>query len=333
MATSTVRAALEAATLDIENPGRDRNTGQGLLLAGEALAAVGAQAQAYPQVEEPLVTQSSDGDLFLEPGETGTVDVPITNNGDGKALLVTADLSSGAAGVVISPSNNYYGNIPVGETATRSFSVTVPVTTQPGSAVTLTTTVSFAGGYSPLTTDSRLVVGEPSTESVEARYTGAPVAIPDNNPTGVSVPLTFSGVGPVSGGVTFSIDGTECNATANSTTVGISHTYIRDLIGTLTAPDGTAVRLFERTGGSGNNLCQVRLLDSATKPIQGAIANDNPYTGDWLPAQPLNALRGTQADGTWQFTVADLALADTGAIRSVSMTVRGYVANAPVAAG
>jgi len=333
MATSTMRAALDAAALDIENTGPDRNTGNGLLMAGEALTAVGAQAQAYPQAAEPRITQSNDGDLFLEPGETGTLDVPITNNGDGKALLVTAELGSGTSGVTISPSNNYYGNIAVGETATRSFSITVPETMQPGTAVTLTTFIRFAGGYSPLTTDSRLLVGQPSSESVQARYTGSPVPIPDNDPAGVSVPLTFSGVGPVSGGVTFSVDGTECNATANSTTVGVSHTYVRDLIGTLTAPDGTAVRLFERTGGSGNNLCQLRLLDSATKPIQGATATDSPYTGDWLPAEPLNSLQGTQADGTWLFTVADVAAADIGTIRSVSMTVQGFAANQPQSAG
>jgi subtilisin-like proprotein convertase family protein len=169
------------------------------------------------------------------------------------------------------------------------------------------------------------VIGQPSTEPVQAFYTGPPVVIPDNDPAGVSVPLTLNGVGAVSGGVTFSIDGTACTATADSTTVGVNHTFVGDLTGTLTAPDGTSVRLFERTGGSGNNLCQALFVDTATRSIQTAASTDNPYTGQWRPAQPLTGFQGTQADGTWMFTVADLAAIDTGSIRSVSMTVQGYL--------
>ena len=101
------------------------------------------------------------------------------------------------------------------------------------------------------------------------------------------------------------------------------------LIGTLTAPDGTAVRLFEKTGGSGNNLCQVRLVDTANRSIQTASQAENPYTGDWRPAQPLTAFQGTVADGTWVFAVSDVAASDTGSIRSVSMTVQGYLPGPP----
>jgi subtilisin-like proprotein convertase family protein len=324
MSMSTVGAALRVAALDIEAPGGDSDTGRGVLLAGAALQAVGAAAQAYPLASDPIVVQSTDGDTFLEPGETATVDVPVTNEGDATALLVDVLLRSSTPGVAIVPAVQEYGNIEVGATAVQSFAVTVPAAAPPGSAVALTADVRFAGGYSPLTTQGRVVIGQPATESVQAFYTGPPVAIPDNNPTGVAVPLTFSGVGPVSGGVTFSIDGTDCSSVAGSTTVGLDHTFVRDLIGTLTAPDGTSARLFERTGGSGNNLCQVRLVDTATRSIQTAIQAENPYTGEWRPAQPLAGFQGTDADGTWLFSVSDVTAVDTGSIRSVSMTLQGY---------
>ena len=149
MSTSTVQAALRRASLDIEAPGPDPDTGSGVLLAGAALEAVGAQAQAYPQASDPMLVDTTDGDTFLEPGETGTVDVPVTNDGDATALLVNVQLRSSTPGVTIQPAIHDYGDIDVGATAVRSFSVTAPAAARPGSVVALTSTVTFAGGYSP----------------------------------------------------------------------------------------------------------------------------------------------------------------------------------------
>jgi subtilisin-like proprotein convertase family protein len=158
---------------------------------------------------------------------------------------------------------------------------------------------------------------------VDVAYAGPPVPIPDADSAGASVPLAVSGVGRISG-ITFSIDGTECSTAEGSTTVGLDHTFVADLAGTLTAPDGTRVTLFSRVGGGGNNFCQTVFDDSAERSITSATSAEAPFTGRWRPTEPLSVLKGRPADGTWTFTVQDTAAVDTGSIRAVSLHVAGY---------
>ena len=163
---------------------------------------------------------------------------------------------------------------------------------------------------------------------VDFAYTGPAVPVPDANTTGVSIPLEVSGVGPISG-VTFSVDGSTCSTDIGSTTVGIDHTYTGDLVGTLTAPDGTEVLLFDGIDSSGNNVCQAVFDDGAPRSITQAVSTDAPYTGSWRPEGSLASLVSRSADGTWTFFVADLALADIGSVRAFSLHVAGFVGATP----
>jgi subtilisin-like proprotein convertase family protein len=133
-----------------------------------------------------------------------------------------------------------------------------------------------------------------------------------------------SGVGRVSR-ITFSIDGTECTTAEGAATVGLDHTFVGDLVGTLKAPDGTEVALFSREGGGGNNFCRTVFDDSAERSIASATSGEAPFTGTWRPTDPLSTLQGRPGDGTWTFTAQDFAPADTGSIRAVSLHVAGYV--------
>jgi hypothetical protein len=84
------------------------------------------------------------------------------------------------------------------------------------------------------------------------------------------VPVTVSGVGTIAG-LTLSLDGTTCNTTIGSTTVGVDHTWVGDLVFNLTSPGGTTVTLMSRPGGTGNsanNFCQTVLTDAAASPIR-----------------------------------------------------------------
>ena len=126
--------------------------------------------------------------------------------------------------------------------------------------------------------------------------------------------------------VTFSIDGTTCSADDVSTTVGLQHTFVGDLVGTLQGPDGTTVTLFNRTGGNGNNFCQTVFADSAERQMENVSSRTAPFTGSWRPVEPLAAFHGRQGDGTWRFTVADRQLSDTGVVRAASVHVSGFVA-------
>ena len=127
--------------------------------------------------------------------------------------------------------------------------------------------------------------------------------------------------------MTFSIDGTACSTTAGSETVGLDHTFVSDLTGTLTGPGGATATLFARADGGSNNLCQVVFDDSAAAPFASVLSTQAPFTGTWRPAQPLDALLSQSVDGDWTFKVVDAARLDTGSIRSVSLHITGFVAD------
>jgi subtilisin-like proprotein convertase family protein len=108
--------------------------------------------------------------------------------------------------------------------------------------------------------------------------------------------------------------------------VGIDHTFVGDLVGTLTSPSGKSVTLFSRSGSTGNNICQAVFDDTATKSFSTVLSGDAPFTGKWLPATgTLSSLLADPADGTWTFKVADVVGSDKGSIRAVTLHVAGWV--------
>jgi subtilisin-like proprotein convertase family protein len=91
--------------------------------------------------------------------------------------------------------------------------------------------------------------------------------------------------------------------------VNIQHTYDGDLRLTLIAPDGTRVLLSEFNGGSGDNYTNTTFDDQAVTPIKSASA---PFSGSYVPEQPLSAVYGMNAQGTWTLEVQDAASGDVG---------------------
>ena len=334
MPAAQVRAALTSTALDIGAPGWARDSGAGIVMAERALWSTGATPQPFVIAGEPEVVASTDGDHYLEPGESATVRVPVTNIGDGDAQAVSVRLVSETPGVTVTPSIRWYGRIAVGSGATGggTFTVRAPATVRLGNAVRFAVRVSFVGSHSPRVGIRRIIVGQPSREVRTVAYHGPPVAVPDANLAGASVRLRVTGVGPISR-ATFSIDGTHCTTAIHATTVGIDHTFDADLIGTLIAPGGTSVRLFTTVGGSGDNICQAVFDDRATRSIQTATTEDAPLTGTWRPAAPLSALTGLDGDGTWTFHLVDASPEDLGSIRAVSIHLSGYVTPPRRAAG
>ncbi len=321
-----VRTALTGTAIDIEAQGYDRDTGYGIVMANRVLQATGATPQPLAVAGQPQVTPvTGDGDAYLEPGESGDVVIPVTDRGDATVTGVSVHVSTSSPGVTITPASRDYGSIAVGQTKLgEPFRLTLPSNWEPGVAVVLDVQVSFAGVLSPTSAALSVPTGQPSTTVVDTAYTGPAVAIPDDEPDGVSIPLTVSGVGRVSH-ATFSVDGSKCTTDEGATTVGIDHTFTGDLVGRLTAPDGTSVELFDGIDSGGNNVCQAVFTDSATRSIDDATDDDAPYTGQWQPTEPLSALVSHQGNGTWHFTVADLASFDTGKVRAFSLHLSGYV--------
>lgn len=319
-----VRDALISTAIDIGAPGVDPVTGHGVILADRVLGYTGASPQPLAVTETPKIAADDGGD-YLDPGDTATVSLPVTNIGDGTAVSTSVVLTTSTPGVTVTPRAQSYGTIPKGETVIKEYKITVPAGHEVGVPVQFATRVTFAGVFSPRTSTFTAEVGRPSPDSVAFSYAGAPVAIPDNSTVGATVSIPVAGIGRASK-LTFSIDGTECNRTPSSTTVGLNHSYVGDLVGQLTAPSGATATVFSRNGGTGENMCQVVFDDAAETPFSSVTDANAPFTGTWAPTSPVTPLRGAPADGTWTFKVTDTAGADTGSIRSVSLHLNGYVA-------
>jgi len=93
--------------------------------------------------------------------------------------------------------------------------------------------------------------------------------------------------------------------------VNISHTYIQDLVITLTSPAGTEVTVFNRNCGGQDDL-NVTFADGEP-PI---ACNDLNSGGTYQPVNPLSAFIGENVNGTWTLNVSDHYSQDTGTLNS-----------------
>jgi subtilisin-like proprotein convertase family protein len=324
MTNAEIRSALTGTALDLAPTGYDNRTGSGVVRADLLLRNTGATPQPLVKAGTPTVTPTTgDGDAYLEPGEKATVAIPEINIGDGTATGVSVVVDSDDARATVTPHAASYGNIAAGASKSKNFTLKLAAGYPLGRPVRLAVKTTFAGFLSPTTSSVVVPTGQPSTTVADFAYAGPPVAIPDNDPTGISATVDVSGVGYASS-LTFSIDGATCSTDTASATVGLDHTFVGDLIGTLTAPDGRTATLFARAGGGGNNLCQVVFDDSAATPFSSALSANAPFTGAWRPNDPLSGLRVSPADGTWTFHVADRAGSDLGSIRAFSLHLTGF---------
>jgi subtilisin-like proprotein convertase family protein len=324
LSNAEIRAALTGTALDLTPAGTDNRTGTGVIRADLLLRNTGATPQPLVQAGTPTITPTTgDGDAYLEPGEQATVTLPAVNVGDGTATGVSVVVDTDSPLATVTPRSRSYGNIAAGASKTRDYTLKLAAGYPLGRPVTLKVRATFAGTLSPTNGNVPVATGQPSAAVRDFAYTGAAVPIPDNDPTGATATVDVSGVGFASS-LTFSIDGTACNTTTGSTTVGVDHTFVGDLVGTLTAPDGRSATLFSRTGGGGNNLCQVVFDDTAATPFASALSTNAPFTGTWKPNSALSGLRLSPADGTWTLNVADRVGTDIGSIRAFSLHLTGY---------
>lgn len=100
----------------------------------------------------------------------------------------------------------------------------------------------------------------------------------------------------------------------------LRHTWTGDLRIWIQSPVGTSVLLFDRRGGSGDNLIGTIFDDSAPVPVASGSA---PFAGSFQPEQPLSVLVGQNAGGVWTLYVSDLAGLDEGWLNSWSLEING----------
>jgi subtilisin-like proprotein convertase family protein len=116
-------------------------------------------------------------------------------------------------------------------------------------------------------------------------------AIPDNVPAGIYDTITFA---------------EDVEITAVEVYVNITHTYVGDLIVEVTSPEGTTVRLHNRSGGSANDL--IGWYDSELE-VDGPGA--------------LLDFTGESCLGEWTLWVSDNAGADLGTLNEWCVQVMG----------
>ncbi|WP_170113288.1 proprotein convertase P-domain-containing protein [Ahniella affigens] len=261
----------------------------------------------------------------IDPGETVTVDIPVTNNGLGDATDIVGTLQA-TGGVTAPGAAQSYGALTVGGSATRSFTFTASPSLACGNRVTMT--VQFADG--PLNLGNRTyvattgVVTGSSTQTVS--YTGPAVTVPDNNLTGVNITLPVSGLTGSITDLNFRFDqapsGT-CDATLANANSAMDHTFVGDLIFKLTAPSGANVSVMQNRGGTRENICQTLLDDDNGFPALSTLSNTSGQTvsGNFAPDAPLSVFDTLDPNGNWVLNVVDNANADTGSMRRFSIVM------------
>lgn len=273
---------------------------------------------------------AGNGNGFVEPGENGSLSVQLRNIGGTSISGINATLSVLSPGVLIGSGQSAYPTIAASGTGTNTtpFTFTLSSTIPCGEVLRLRLTINHTGdGGIPSVVNFSIQPGRPSTGPATFSYTGSPVAIPDENLAGVNIPITVSGVAGKLKDLNFRFGGSSCSATPGATTVGLDHTFVGDLSITLRSPSGTVVRLLHQPGAnhepsSGNNFCNTVFDDEGGgSSIQNIADAANPYSGTFIPLDPLSVLQGEDPNGTWTLNVADTVAEDIGSVRDFSLII------------
>jgi Zn-dependent metalloprotease len=258
---NTARAYTLSATADLYGLcGTEYKAVQG------AWNAVNVAGSDYCPTPDDFSITTSPNAISVDRGASVTSDLSTTvTNGTAETIALTAGTTPAGVTVSFEPAE-----ITAGESAT----------------VTVSTTEAVGTGTYPI----RLTGTSPSVahSAVLTLSVNSKPGCFGTNDTDVAIPDNTT--------VTSSIDLTGCSIVPSSTSnveVHIVHTYIGDLIVSLVAPDGSAVVLQNRTGGSTDNIDQTYSVN----------------------------LAGESADGVWTLKVQDAANIDTGYLNSWTLSL------------
>lgn len=254
-----------------------------------------------------------NGNGLVDPNECNNISVSIRNSGTGTATGVSAILSTTTPNVTVVDASSNYPDMSVGATAANitAFRINTSPSFTCGTTVALQLVVTYSGGNDTL------------SFSVSSGIAGAPVqfdnntptSIPDNNPIGVEIPITVSGISSAIGKVTASLY--------------LTHSYDSDLLIKLISPDNTIVTLSNRRGGGGDNFGSTCSSQSSRTTFDDAAATaisagTAPFIGSFRPDTPLsqfNGKSGAAVNGTWKLLVSDLAPPDIGTVQCWSLFI------------
>src|SRR6185295_15577533 len=110
------------------------------------------------------------------------------------------------------------------------------------------------------------------------------------------------------------------------TTPGVNHSWVGDLVVTVTSPVGTTVTVFDRPGSDGsgfgcdsNNLAQLVLDDDGGFPaVEDQCGGKAFPIGSFSPNEELSTFDGQNPNGNWTVNISDVAGGDVGSGRAFS---------------
>ncbi|CAN5456558.1 hypothetical protein BH09SUM1_BH09SUM1_19370 [soil metagenome] len=245
-----------------------------------------------------------NGDGVLDPGETCRALVTIANSGGDAATQVLTDISFLSPQMDVLDGSSLTPSIGGNSSVVTEHTFRIKPIVACGGVFEMNIDVSYDGGGS-LIGNAVLTVGA-RAEGPAAQYTSTdvPLAIPDFDPAGASVTVSYP----------------EGYDTVKSVSVLLSatHTFDSDLGFYLISPQGTTVPLSLRNGSSGDNYTNTVFDDAASASIASGVP---PFTGSYAPDQPLSILANEHAGGVWTLKAVDNAGDDTGSITQFVLTV------------
>ncbi len=136
------------------------------------------------------------------------------------------------------------------------------------------------------------------SQSVQQSFCRTGINVPiQNSSTAIDSIVIFLGNGCIVHDVNFKI-------------TNITHTWVSD-IRLYLRKSGVGSLLVDHVGGSGDNFINTILDDSALIPLASGTA---PFTGTYIPSNPLLPFNGLLTDGVWKIAITDTATGDTGSL-------------------
>ncbi len=128
---------------------------------------------------------------------------------------------------------------------------------------------------------------------------------------------------------TISISGVERSVTDLNVTINLTHTFDSDLeISLEHLETGTLIDLSSGNGGTGDDYIDTIFDDEAATSITAGTA---PFTGSFIPEEPLSSFDGELLNGDWVLNIFDDAGGDTGELAEWSLIFESEPIFTPVA--
>ena len=258
-----------------------------------------------------MTTDENNGNDFtvcqvqnIAANDIGVIDITSPSSGEGlenETVTITIQNFGGLDQTGFDVSYSLDGGTPIVETITSN----LPVGETISYAFATTANLSTLGNYSLSSSTLLAGDGNPSNDT----FTTEVANVDCDSAVAVDTPITISATGTptITSTLNFSPDFviSDVNVTLN-----IQHTWIRDLVVSLTSPGGTTVVLSNAIGNpNDDDMVNTVFDDAADLPISDGTA---PFTGVFRPEGNLADFNMEQSAGDWILTISDTFPADGG---------------------